>query len=182
MNNLKDVTEDRVALIKKRCGNAANSARDSFIEKCSSFQVCSSSGGDNEGGILLFLAKVVRMALSYIDLVKDLTLTVQLIILIGLQALFSSYFTLFQSTIVWLMIFSVGAPLLMSAIQTTIHHPTTLLDFNTWRNLTSDPKSGLTWVRVCMFCTYLFVPSIQTNNKEGVFQRRKELLEKTEEQ
>ena len=124
--------------------------------------------------------KVIKVAFSYIDLVKDLTLTLQLIILIGFQALFSSYFTLFQSTIVWLMIFSVGAPLLMSAIQTTIHHPTTLLDFNTWRNFTSNPNSSLTWVRVSMFCTYLFVPSIQINNKTGALKRKEELLEQTE--
>ena len=127
MNNLKEAMEDRVALIKKKCRDTTSSTQAYCLEKYPSFQVCSSSRSNDEEGILLFLSKVVRVALSYIDLVKDLTLTVQLLILIGFQALLSSYFTLFQSTIVWLMIFSVGAPLLMSAIQATIYYPTTLL-------------------------------------------------------
>merc|ERR1719398_202338 len=78
------------------------------------------------------------------------------------------------------MIFSVGAPLLLSAIQTTIYHPTTLLDFKTWRNFTRDPNSNLTGIRISMFCTYLFVPSIQIYNKAGALQRKEKLLEKTE--
>merc|ERR1712080_236261 len=131
-------------------------------------------------GILLSILNVARVAFSYLDLVKDLTLTVTLIFLIGVKVLFSSYFTLFQSTIVWLMIFSVGAPLLLSAIQTTIYHPTTLLDFKTWRNFTRDLNSNLTGVRISMFCTYLFVPSIHIRNKADALQRKEKLLEKTE--
>ena len=61
------------------------------------------------------------------------------------------------------MIFSVGAPFLLCAIQTAIYHPTTLLDFKTWRNF--DSNQNLKGVQISMFCTYLFVPSIQINNK-----------------
>merc|ERR550517_811453 len=105
-------------------------------------------------------------------------LTLTLIILTGVNAL-SNYFTLFQSTIVWLMIFSVGAPFLLSAIQTTIYHPTTLLDFITWRNFSTDPNSNLTGIRISMFCTYLFAPSIQINNKANALHRKEKLLENT---
>merc|ERR1719507_1709808 len=182
MGNLKDAKEDLVTFIKKKYGSAVSCTCNSCTEccgKCYHGQVCSCSDNE-EGGILLSIFNAARVAFSYIDLVKDLTLSVTLIFLIGVQVLFSSNFTLFQSTIVWLMIFSVGAPLLLSAIQTTIYHPTTLLDFKTWRNFTRDPNSNLTGIRISMFCTYLFVPSIQIYNKAGTLQRKEKLLEKTE--
>merc|ERR1719507_762437 len=182
MGNLKDAKEDLVTFIKKKYGSAVSCTCNSCNKccgKCYHGQVCSCSDSD-EGGILLSIFNVARVAFSYLDLVKDLTLTLHLIFLIGVKVLFSSYFTLFQSTIVWLMIFSVGAPLLLSAIQTTIYHPTTLLDFNTWRNFTRDPNSNLTGIRISMFCTYLFVPSIQINNKADALHRKEKLLEKTE--
>merc|ERR1719350_1066072 len=50
----------------------------------------------------------------------------------------------------------------------------------TWRNFTRDPNSNLTGIRISMFCSYLFVPSIQINNKAGALQRKEKLLEKTE--
>ena len=109
IGNLKDAKEDLVTFIKKKYGSAVSCTCNSCTEccgKCYHGQVCSCSNND-EGGILLFIFNVAKVAFSYIDLVKDLALTLTLIFLIGLNVLFSSYFTLFQSTIVWLMIFSV---------------------------------------------------------------------------
>merc|ERR1719507_974955 len=182
MGSLKEAKEDLVTFIKKKYGSAVSCTCNSCNEccgKCYDGQVCSCSDND-EGGILLSIFNVFGVAFSYLDLVKDLTLTVTLIFLIGVKVLFSSYFTLFQSTIVWVMIFSVGAPLLLSAIQTTIYHPATLLDFNTWQNFTRDPNPSLTGVRISMFCTYPFMPSIQINNKADALQRKEILLKKTE--
>ena len=178
MGTLKDAKEDLITFIKKKYGSAisctCNSCTDCCGQCCHS-QACSCSGNDKGSNI----AKVARVTFSYLNFVKDLTLTLTLIFLTGAQLLFNGYFTLFQSTIVWLMIFSVGAPLLMSAIQTTIYHPTTLLDFSTWRTFTRDPNQGLTGVRISMLCTYLFVPAIQINNKADALQRKEHLLEKT---
>ena len=142
-------------------------------------QICLRSD-KNKGGVFFQILKVLKVTLSYVDLVKDLTLTLSLIFLVGVDVLFSSYFTLFQSTIVWLMIFSVGAPLLLSAIQTTIYFPTSLLDFDTWRSFSEDPARSLTGVRITMFCTYLFVPAIQISNKVDALQKKENLLRKTE--
>ena len=181
MGNLKDTKEDLVTFIKNKYGSVVSCTCNSCTDccgKCYHGQLCSCSDND-EGGIFLFISKVARVSFSYLDLVKDLTLTLQLIFLTGVQLLFSSYFTLFQSTIVWLMIFSVGAPFLLSAIQTTIYHPTTLLDFKTWRNFTREPNPSLTGVRISMFCTYLFVPSLHIINKADALQRKANLVEKT---
>ena len=182
LGNLKDAKEDLITFIKKKYGNAVSCTYNSCTKccgQCSHDQICSCS--ENENGVILFhITNLTRTAFTYLDLVKDLSLTLKLILLTGVQVLFSNYFTHFQSTIVWLMIFSVGAPLLLSAIQTTIYHPTTLLDFKTWRNFTGDPNSSLTGIRISMFCTYPFVPSIQINNKADALQRKEKLLEKTE--
>ena len=184
MGTLKDAKEDLVTLIKTKYGTAVSYTGNLCADCCGQYfhdQACKCSDND-KGGVLFNIIKVARVAFSYIDFSKDLILTFTLIFLTGVQLLFSSYFTLFQSTIVWLMIFSVGAPLLLSAIQTTVYHPTTLLDFSTWRNFTRDPNPNLTGVRISMFCTYLFVPSIQITNKADALQRKEKLLEKTKNQ
>ena len=181
MANLKDAKEDLITLIKEKYRSAVSCTCDSCHNCCGQCyhgQLCSCSE-NKRGGVLLHITEFARVAFTYIDLVKDLTLTLSLVFLTGLQVLFSSYFTLFQSMIVWLMIFSVGAPFLLSAIQTTIYHPTSLLDFNTWCNFTSNPDRNLTGVRITMFCTYLFVPSIQIYNKTDALHRKESLLEKT---
>ena len=79
------------------------------------------------------------------------------------------------------MMFSVGAPLLLSAIQTAIYYPTTLLDFTTWRSFTGNPPGDekLLGLRISTFFGYLFVPSIQINNKAEAQERKESLLEKT---
>ena len=180
MESIKDAKEDLITFIKKKYRNAISCTCNCCTDCCGQCypgKGCLCSENDN-GGVLLHITKAGRVAFSYLDLVKDLALTLTLIFLTGSQLLFNQ-FTLFQSTIVWLMIFSVAAPFLLSAIQTTIYHPTTLLDFNTWRNFTRDPNSSLTGVRISMFCTYLFVPSIQINNKADAVHRKETLLEKT---
>ena len=40
----------------------------------------------------------------------------------------------------------------------------------------------MTWVRITSFCTYIFVPSLQINNKADGLQRKEKLLEKTKTQ
>ena len=178
MGNLKDAKEDLITFIKKKYGSVI-----SCTCSCNCSYTCGQcSRGriwmkEDEGGILLHLSNFARMAFTYLDLVKDITLTLHLIILTGVVTLFQ--FTLFQSTIVWLMIFSVGAPFLLSAIQTTIYHPTSLLDFNTWSNFTRDPNSNLTGLRISMFCTFVFVPSTHIRNKADALQKKENLLEKT---
>ena len=85
MGNLKDAKEDFVTFIKKKYRSAISWTRNSCTEccgKCYHGKVYLCSDND-EGGILLFVSKIARVAFSYFDIVKDLTLTLHLIFLVG---------------------------------------------------------------------------------------------------
>ena len=70
------------------------------------------------------------------DSITDLILTVNLIILSGMETPFSRDFTMFQSVAVWIMIPTSYIPILVSSIQTTINY--------FWPSLTSHRiKNGL---------------------------------------
>ena len=179
LGNIKDAMEDLNTLIKKKFRGSTSFTWTSGVGCCDKFDqghrfLCST-------GVLAYAFKLAKMIFSYLDFVKDISLTLNLIILTSVQVLFSKDFTLFQSVIVWLMMFSVGAPLLLSAIQTAIYYPTTLLDFHTWRSFTGDPpgEKKLLGLRISTFFAYLFVPSTQINNKAEAQERKEILLENT---
>ena len=123
------------------------------------------------------------MTTSYVDFVRDNVLLI-LIITSGIVSLFSSELTLFQNVVVWILIATVVVPLFLSAILTSARHPLTVFKFEIWRNFTAEQPSWwkMAFIRLVVFCGYIFVPAILVKNKEDAKLKRTKLEEKGKEE
>jgi len=125
----------------------------------------------------------LKIASSYFDLIKDLTLVICLIYIQGFELLFTS-FTSFSSVVIWTLIASILAPLIMSGAKTSQRYPLAVLGHEAWRNYRANIPSNkkLNLIKLCVFCFYMVIPSVIINNKVKATNRRIYLLEQARQQ
>ena len=68
-------------------------------------------------------------------------------------------------------------PLFVSAIQKICRHPLTIFEFLVWNNYRTNPAGRwkLAFIRLSVFFSYIFVPSVSISNKEKAMLRRRVL-------
>ena len=111
-----------------------------------------------------------NIATNYYDIVKDLTLVVNMMYILD-----SHFFDteLFNAT-TWILLCSLLIPLMVSAVETAVLHPTAVLDRKTFMAYKKNPPNSL---RATVFFGYVFVPALIISNIEEAEVKREHLLE-----
>ena len=81
----------------------------------------------------------LKMAVSYVDLVRDSILVGMLAIISGYQGFFSDDVTLFPNTVILILVATVVVPLLISAVQTSARYPLAVFEFPEWNDYKINP-------------------------------------------
>ena len=124
------------------------------------------------------LLRWLKMAVPFVDVVRDLTLVAILIAMTG-QSINLDDITLFPNVVILILLGTVLVPLFLSALQTSYKHPLTIFEFSVWNSYKKNPagKWELRFLRTLVFSFYLLVPAILVNNKEKAKHRRQSLEE-----
>ena len=81
----------------------------------------------------------LKMAVSYVDLVRDSILVGMLAIISGYQGFFSDDVTLFPNTVILILVATVVVPLFISAVQTSARYPLAVFEFPEWNDYKINP-------------------------------------------
>ena len=87
------------------------------------------------------LFSLVKIILSYVDVVRDTVLVGLLITIVGFKGSFWEDITLFPK-VVTLMVATVAVPLFVSAVQLSCRHPLMIFEFPVWKDYRTKPASG----------------------------------------
>lgn len=181
LGRIKDKIEDLKDSIKRKYDEASCSC--STGQGCRGHcqlevQLCKPGPQPTTDGLGSKLWKLVKITASYVDFVRDSILVRMLIVTLGgYLVFFSSDFTLFSNLIILLLLTTMVVPMLVSAILTTIKHPFTIFEFSVWNDYRTNPASWWEtfFIRLVVFCLYIFVPANLINNKENAKRRKIQL-------
>ena len=81
----------------------------------------------------------LKMAVSYVDLVRDSILVGMLAIISGYQGFFSDNVTVFPNTVILILWATVIVPLFISAVQTSARYPLAVFEFPEWNDYKINP-------------------------------------------
>ena len=87
------------------------------------------------------LFRLVKIILSYVDVVRDTVLVGLLITIVGFKGSFWEDITLFPK-VVTLMVATVAVPLFVSAVQLSCRHPLMIFKLPVWKEYRTKPASG----------------------------------------
>ena len=186
MGKLKDTTEDLKDSLKRKY--QAMSCTCSTGKGCCGhcryeWHCCKPGPHPTEDRLGSRLSRMRKMVVPYIDLVKDTFLVVFIIDATGYLGQFSADVTLFQNAVIRILIATVLVPLFVSAAKTSARYPLAIFEFPVWRNFNAEQpsKSKLAFIRLLVFCCYIFVPAVLINNREKAKLKRQMLQEKGKE-
>ena len=172
IEDLKDAMKEMYDAIYCKCTVDMGSKKG---DKTYQHQFCKPGPQPTTDGLGSKISATLKSVVTYVDLVRDICLVVFIVDL----GLFSADVTLFQNTVVWILIATVVVPLFVSAVCTSARYPLTIFEFPVWRNFTAEhpSKCKLAFIRLVVFTCYIFVPAILIWNKEKGKTRRQILEE-----
>ena len=166
-------------------GQAKDRVEDLTNFMSSKFQALSGSGPSIDTNKLKRKLTILwKMAVSYLDLVRDIVLVVLILQVTGHIGLFNEDSTHFQNVVIWILIATIVVPLFISAAITSANHPLTVFEFQVWRNFTAEQPGWwkMAFIRLVVFSFYIFVPAVLIYNKENAKLRRETLQEQGKEE
>ena len=170
-----DLVEDAMEALRRLAGVLGKklSCWMGWIKAKCGYTPTTSSSSFNLGVLVKTFSEIT---IFYIDFTKDTAILV-LLIAYNQETLFTN-FASFPSQITWLIAFSVAAPLMWSAVETSRHHALLLLGYITWR--TAGNQEIITRGKTCalkaaVFCGYLIAPAIMICAKQEAHQRLEDL-------
>ena len=127
-------------------------------------------------GLWSKLYRLLKMNVSYFDIVRDTILVVILIKITVYKGFFSDDATRFPNVVILILLMTVAVPTFISAVQTSANFPLTIFEFSVWNNYRTNPagKWGLVFIRLLVFLFYIFVPA--KDETEGLECSRRTVL------
>ena len=88
------------------------------------------------------LFSLVKIILSYVDVVRDTVLVGLLITIVGFKGSFWEDITLFPKVVTLILVATVAVPLFVSAVQLSCRHPLMIFKLPVWKEYRTNPASG----------------------------------------
>ena len=178
MTQLGKILQDRRSRqISSLLMDAIEDMKDFMTKK---YQEFSGSGPSfNTEGLRLSITILWKMAVSYLDIVRDIVLVILILNFSGHIGLFGSDSLLFQNVVIWILIATIEVPLFVSATLTSARHPLTVFEFRVWNNFRNEQPGWrkMAFIRFVVFSCYMFVPAFLIFNKANAKLRRQTLQE-----
>ena len=127
---------------------------------------------------------LLKMTVTYIDVVRDTILVAILIKITGFEGFFSEDITLFPNVVIVILSATVAVPTFISAVQTSARHPLTIFQFSGWNYYQTNPAGRWEFgiIRLLVFTCYVFVPALLIYNRHKATVRRQILEEQAKEE